>query len=153
MGLSSSGEVLGRARARSPCLPSGPCGNPETSSLQPGGTEHVLKGTHSSVEIPSGQHIFHLWCVRALHAIPEESWVWLSEHQCFLFGDYFVPCSDHFLSISVSMDGFVINQKSDSYVNSRALPSLSSARLPSWEENVAGEAGPVATILFFSLFF
>ena len=95
--MGSRREVPRRARSRQHWH-SGP---QETRSLQPGGTKLVLKGTHYSVEIPSGQETC-LQCIRALRRLPDASFVWLSI-ECFLLGDCFGLCSHHFVNISVSV--------------------------------------------------
>lgn len=82
---------------------------PSVQALWPSGSQFsfarrhqlVLKGPHYSVEILCGQEIFYLQFVRALHATPDESFVWLLIHECFLLRDDFKLGSDHFINISI----------------------------------------------------
>ncbi|KAK2098415.1 hypothetical protein P7K49_023866 [Saguinus oedipus] len=40
---------------------------------------------------------------KVLHAIPDESSVWLFKRECFLLGNYFSVCSDHFITLSINV--------------------------------------------------
>lgn len=111
--------------------------------------EPVLKGNDYSVEIPSWQEIPYLWYVRARHALPDASFVWLPIRECFLIGDCFILCSRHFVNISVNV---WVRCQPEVLLLSR-WQGLDCSVLPSGEEKVGGRQGGSNHSVLFSLIF